>query len=171
MQKNLKRALHWRMETVEGKRKQNSKISVLKKRYVGDKNQDSNGGNQETIIQDSINFANGRKTKKLISSLSINGSLIEDPDHIEKGIPYLLSFSHQWPMLLAKFYQKKMTIFLNDFGRQKEQIPILHLQYVDDTLLFLDSSKNQLRNLISLIHCFELISCIKMNWQKSCLAD
>lgn len=43
----------------------------------------------------------------------------------------------------------------------KEQIPILHLQYADDTLLFLDGDNNQLRNLLSLIHCFELVSGMK----------
>lgn len=35
----------------------------------------------------------------------------------------------------------------------KEQIPISHLQYSDNTLLFLDDGKNKLRNLISLIRC------------------
>lgn len=40
----------------------------------------------------------------------------------------------------------------------KEQTPISDLQYYDDTLFFLDGGKNQLRNLICLIHCFELVS-------------
>lgn len=50
----------------------------------------------------------------------------------------------------------------------KEKISISHLQYADDTLLFLDGHKNQLKNLISLIHCFELVFGTRINWQKSC---
>lgn len=44
-----------------------------------------------------------------------------------------------------------------------------NIQYADDTLVFLDGGKNQLGNLISLIHCFELVSGMKVNWPKSCL--
>lgn len=51
----------------------------------------------------------------------------------------------------------------------KESIPITHLHYADDTLLFLDEGKNHLINLISLIHCFELVSGMEINWKKSCL--
>lgn len=39
----------------------------------------------------------------------------------------------------------------------KEQTLISDLQYADDTLRFLEGGRTQLRNLISLIHCFELI--------------
>lgn len=34
----------------------------------------------------------------------------------------------------------------------KEAIPISHLQFADDTLLFVDGGKDHLINLISLIH-------------------
>lgn len=51
----------------------------------------------------------------------------------------------------------------------KEQIPISHLQFVDDTILFLDGEEDRLRNLLSLLHCFEMVSRMKINWDKSCL--
>lgn len=47
--------------------------------------------------------------------------------------------------------------------------PISHLQYTDDSLLFLDGGKDYLSNLISLIHCFELVLVMKINWKKSCM--
>lgn len=45
----------------------------------------------------------------------------------------------------------------------KEAIPISHLHYADDILLFLDGGKNHHINLISLIPCFELVSRMKIN--------
>lgn len=49
----------------------------------------------------------------------------------------------------------------------KEEILISHLQYAGHTLLLMEGDKNQVPN--SLIHCFELVSGMKINWKKSCL--
>lgn len=58
---------------------------------------------------------------------------------------------------------------IRGFQVGKKEIAISHLQYADDTLFFLDGEKDQLRNLISLIYCFELVSVMKINWQKKLL--
>lgn len=52
---------------------------------------------------------------------------------------------------------------------EKEQIAISRLQYADDSSLFLDEGMQNLRNLVSIIHCFELVSRMKIYWQKCCL--
>lgn len=49
----------------------------------------------------------------------------------------------------------------------KEEILISHLQYAGHTLLLMEGDKNQVPK--SLIHCFELVSGMKINWKKSCL--
>lgn len=59
--------------------------------------------------------------------------------------------------------------FIQGFQASKESIPLSHLQYADDTLFFLDGERSNLLNLIALIHCFELVSGMKINWKKSCL--
>lgn len=55
-------------------------------------------------------------------------------------------------------------------SKLEEAIPISRLQYVDDPLLFLDGGNNHLINLMSLFNCFKLVSGMKINWKKSCLA-
>lgn len=39
------------------------------------------------------------------------------------------------------------------------------------TLLFLDGRMENLRNLVAIIHCFELVFGMKINWQKNCFVD
>lgn len=56
------------------------------------------------------------------------------------------------------------TNLLGGFRVGKQLIPLSHLQYADDTLIFLDGEGSQLNNLISLIHCFELVSEMRNNW-------
>lgn len=63
---------------------------------------------------------------------------------------------------------EKQNLF-KGFRVEKQLTPLLHLQYADDTLLFLDGEGSQLSNLISLIHCFKLVFGMRTNWQKSCL--
>lgn len=51
---------------------------------------------------------------------------------------------------------------IQGFQVGKKSIPISQLQHADDTLLFLDGCKNNLVNLISLIHCFKLVLGMKL---------
>lgn len=48
----------------------------------------------------------------------------------------------------------------------KQPTPLSHLQFAGDTTFF--GWLSLLRNLISLIHCFELVLGMRINWQKSC---
>ncbi|KAK2644709.1 hypothetical protein Ddye_019904 [Dipteronia dyeriana] len=48
-------------------------------------------------------------------------------------------------------------------------IQISHLQFVDDTILFLDPSMDYLLNAKSILRCFELVLGLKINFNKSCL--
>lgn len=45
--------------------------------------------------------------------------------------------------------------------------PISHLHYADDTLLFLDEEKDY--PLTIMIHSFEIVLGMKINWKKSCI--
>ncbi|RLM69945.1 uncharacterized protein C2845_PM17G08450 [Panicum miliaceum] len=42
-----------------------------------------------------------------------------------------------------------------------------HLQYADDTIIFLDHSENNVRNLKFILFCFEAMSGLKINFEKS----
>lgn len=58
--------------------------------------------------------------------------------------------------------------FSEDFGSENSSALSRH---ADDTLIFLDGERSQLTNLISLIHCFELVFRMRINWQKSCFVS
>lgn len=47
--------------------------------------------------------------------------------------------------------------------------PISHLQYTDDSLLFLDRGKDYLSNLIYFDPLFELVLVMNINWKRSCM--
>lgn len=49
----------------------------------------------------------------------------------------------------------------------ERETPMSHLQYTNDWLLLLDGGKEDLLNLISKIHCFELAIGTKIDWKKS----
>lgn len=74
---------------------------------------------------------------------------------LDKETLFPLSSSQWLPRLLAISKNGEKNNLIQGFQVGKEAIPISHLQYADDTLLFLDGGKNHLINLISLIHCFE----------------
>lgn len=97
---------------------------------------------------------------------------VSSPPHkiLDKRTPCPLSFSHQWPMLVVKFLigGEEQNLF-KEFRIGNEQILVLHLQFADDNLLFLEGGSNQLRNLTSFIHCFELVSRMRINWRKVAL--
>jgi hypothetical protein len=48
-------------------------------------------------------------------------------------------------------------------------VQISHLQFVDDTILFLEPKVEYIRNAKRILRCFELISGLKINFHKSCL--
>ena len=49
-------------------------------------------------------------------------------------------------------------------------VHLTHLQFTDDTLLFLKPFLEYLRNAKRILGCFELVSGLKINFHKSCVA-
>ncbi|KAK0606106.1 hypothetical protein LWI29_034196 [Acer saccharum] len=52
---------------------------------------------------------------------------------------------------------------------QNDAIHLTHLQFVNDTMLFIDPSTEYLLNAKRILRCFELASGLKINFHKSCL--
>lgn len=87
MQKNQNLVFQRRNEAVGTKRKENSKTYFFKEETSWRQKsrlQWLNLGDNNTRFYH--NFANRRKARNPISSLSIDGSLTEDPNHIEKAL-------------------------------------------------------------------------------------
>ncbi|XP_050211755.1 uncharacterized protein LOC126661917 [Mercurialis annua] len=57
--------------------------------------------------------------------------------------------------------------FTNGFRFSAEHDPISLLQFADDTILYIPYDREQLRNLIQILCCFELISGLNINYYKS----
>ena len=54
---------------------------------------------------------------------------------------------------------------------RRDEVQLSHLQFADDTVVFLKPKIEYLLNLKRLIRCFELSSGLKINFHKSCLAS
>ncbi|XP_049394869.1 uncharacterized protein LOC125859208 [Solanum stenotomum] len=71
---------------------------------------------------------------------------------------------------MLKIVQEKLS--LRGFrvsSRVGAELEITHLQYADDTLVFCDANKNQLKILRVIFVIFEAISGLHINWNKSFL--
>ena len=51
-----------------------------------------------------------------------------------------------------------------------EGIVVSHLQFANDTIMFLENDKDSFLNALSILQIFELSSVLKINLSKSCLA-
>lgn len=51
-----------------------------------------------------------------------------------------------------------------------ESVMVSHLQYADDTIMFTEADKEG-KELRKTIECFDVVSRIKINWNKSCLSE
>ena len=85
-------------------------------------------------------------------------------DHLS---PFL--FNMVVEVLSSMFFKEKdlNLIRVLDFGNGI--IHISHLQFIDDTILFLEPKMEFLLNTKRILTCFELISGLKINFHKSCL--
>ncbi|XP_071726765.1 uncharacterized mitochondrial protein AtMg01250-like [Rutidosis leptorrhynchoides] len=81
--------------------------------------------------------------------------------------PYLFILATEGPSLLTKKAIEKRLYKGVEIGTDK--VMVSHLQYADDTIFFGDWSKNNAKNLMKLLMCFEKISGLKVNLSKSCL--
>lgn len=53
----------------------------------------------------------------------------------------------------------------------KDRVMVTHLQYADDTILFLPKDTNALLNYRSLLDCFSIMSGLQINYNKSTLVS
>ncbi|KAK2654157.1 hypothetical protein Ddye_014013 [Dipteronia dyeriana] len=58
---------------------------------------------------------------------------------------------------------------IRGFCFDSNERPISHLQYADDTILFLEPNSEYLANARRILHCFKLVSGLKINFHKSCV--
>jgi hypothetical protein len=58
---------------------------------------------------------------------------------------------------------------IKGIGFQNDDIHITHLQFADDTMLFIEPRMDYVLNARRILRCFELASGLKINFHKSCL--
>ncbi|XP_026396728.1 uncharacterized protein LOC113291407 [Papaver somniferum] len=69
--------------------------------------------------------------------------------------------------VFSRYLDKAENLSLfNGFSVVEDSLVVNHLHYADDTMLFVDHNKEELTNLFSILHCFEFISCLKVNTAK-----
>lgn len=60
---------------------------------------------------------------------------------------------------------------LDNFKSQSNDIVISHLQFADDTILFINSENDLILNFKHTLMAFELFLGIKINWTKTCIDE
>lgn len=63
--------------------------------------------------------------------------------------------------------KEEECILIRSFKPSKNAPSISHLQYAVDTLLFCNADEDQIKNLVSILQCFEAVSSLKINFSKS----
>ena len=67
------------------------------------------------------------------------------------------------------FVKAREQGLLRGIGYLKDEIHLTHLQFADDTLLFLEPNMDYLLNAKRVLRCFELVSGLRIKFHKSCL--
>lgn len=49
-------------------------------------------------------------------------------------------------------------------------VVVLHLQFADDTIIFCNNNKEEMENIKMILRCFQLMSDLKINYNKSSLS-
>ncbi|XP_071729377.1 uncharacterized protein [Rutidosis leptorrhynchoides] len=106
-------------------------------------------------------------------SVLVNGSPT-DEFRLHRGIkqgdplsPYLFIIVAEGLNPLIK--QALRANLLKGIEVGKDKIIVSHLQYADDTILFREWSKRNVRNVLNVLNCFEIFSELKVTVAKSCL--
>ncbi|XP_071695543.1 uncharacterized mitochondrial protein AtMg01250-like [Rutidosis leptorrhynchoides] len=106
-------------------------------------------------------------------SILVNGSPINE-FKLGRGVrqgdplsPFLFILAAEGMNILTKAALEKGLFKGIEVGR--DNIPISHLQYADDTIFFGEWSRLNALNLMKTLKSFELASGLKVNFQKSCV--
>ncbi|KAK3226984.1 hypothetical protein Dsin_006846 [Dipteronia sinensis] len=75
---------------------------------------------------------------------------------VVEGLSLLLEKAHNWDMIKGVMFGDNM-------------VHISHLQYADDTMLFLEPKLKSLLTTKRILRCFELASGLRINFHKSCM--
>lgn len=79
-------------------------------------------------------------------------------------------------MLVANVFSALMSItdekcIINGFEASEDGPSVSHLQFVDDTICFVDADIEQVTNLQIILKMYECISGLKVNLSKSCTVE
>ncbi|KAK3224465.1 hypothetical protein Dsin_011490 [Dipteronia sinensis] len=106
-------------------------------------------------------------------STLVNGSPTKEFG-LERGLrqgdplsPYLFNIAVKVLNQLLKKARELNTLRGAIFGSGKEHIT--HLQFTDDTIIFLEPNRGYLLNLKRILRCYEMASGLRINFQKSCI--
>ncbi|XP_016185651.1 uncharacterized protein LOC107627320 [Arachis ipaensis] len=108
-------------------------------------------------------FVKGRKIHDgaLIACETRRWASVEHEGH---GLESVLA-RHLYPFWIIENAVKNGRISSLLFGR--DNIELSHLQFADDTILFCPSEENTVRNYQRLLRCFEIMSRLSINFEKS----
>ncbi|KAK3199061.1 hypothetical protein Dsin_022476 [Dipteronia sinensis] len=106
-------------------------------------------------------------------SVLVNGSPTKQ-FQMERGLrqgdplsPFLFNMVVQ--VLSSMLDKAKWLGLIRGKGYGNDRVHITHLQFADDTVLFLEPKMEFLMNSRRILRCFELLSGLKINFHKSCL--
>ncbi|XP_071689558.1 uncharacterized protein [Rutidosis leptorrhynchoides] len=106
-------------------------------------------------------------------SILVNGSPTEE-FKLQRGIrqgdplsPFLFIIASERLNVLAQ--EARVKGLMSGVKVGKDKIPLTHFQYADDTIFIGEWSKRNIFNCIKLLLCFEDVSGLKINFEKSCL--
>lgn len=81
--------------------------------------------------------------------------------------PFLFSIVADRLSVILK--KDKHVNLIERFRVGDDKVMVSHLQYVDDSILFLKAEENNIRNIRLCLQIFEVISGLKINFTKSCI--
>ncbi|KAK2659394.1 hypothetical protein Ddye_005927 [Dipteronia dyeriana] len=89
---------------------------------------------------------------------------------LRQGDPLsLFLFNLAFEVLSCLLVKAREQGLIMGIGFQNDEVQLTHLQFADDTLLFIEPSMESLLNVKRILRCFKLMSDLKINFHKSSL--
>ncbi|KAK3199511.1 hypothetical protein Dsin_022926 [Dipteronia sinensis] len=71
---------------------------------------------------------------------------------------------------LSRCFEKAVDLnMVRGIGFGNDEVHVSHLQYADDTILFLEPKMEYLVNSKRILRCFEMVSSLRINFHKPCM--